>query len=82
MFSQIKDTKDIRRDFQSVAWVMPQRWNFRGAGGAQGGKKKFFKHGHVAYLIDRDYQQNSMRYVDHGNVIIHCTSHLKLASCV
>ena len=23
VFSQMKDTKDTRRDFQSVAWVMP-----------------------------------------------------------
>ena len=31
VFSQIKDTKNIRRDFYSVAWVMPQERNF-GAG--------------------------------------------------
>ena len=37
VFSQMKDTKHIRRDFHSVAWVMPQGWC---AGGAQGGKKK------------------------------------------
>ena len=28
VFSQIKDTKHIRRDFHSVAWVMPQGWDF------------------------------------------------------
>ena len=28
VFSQMKDTKNIRRDFNSVAWVMPQEWNF------------------------------------------------------
>ena len=34
----------------------------RGAGGAQGVKKKFFfKHGHVAYQIDEDDEQNRMQ---------------------
>ena len=32
VFSQMKDTKHIRRDFDSVPWVMPQGWDF----GAQG----------------------------------------------
>ena len=33
-----------------------------GAGGAQGSKKIFFfKHGHVAYQIDRDDKQNKMQ---------------------
>ena len=27
VFSQMKDTKHIRRDFYSVAWVIPQGWN-------------------------------------------------------
>ena len=27
VFSQMKDIKHIRRDFYSVAWVMPQGWN-------------------------------------------------------
>ena len=31
------------------------------AGGAQGVKKIFFKHGHVAYHIDRDDKQNKMQ---------------------
>ena len=44
--------------FHSVAWVMPQGW---GAGGAQVVKKKFFKHGHVAYQIDEDDEQNRMQ---------------------
>ena len=34
VFSQMKDTKHIRRDFHYVAWVKPQGWDF-GAGGAQ-----------------------------------------------
>ena len=34
----------------------------RGAGGAQGVKKKsFFKHGHVAYLINRADEENRMQ---------------------
>ena len=32
-----------------------------GAGGAQGAKKKFVKHGHVVYQIDGDDQQNRMQ---------------------
>ena len=32
VFSQMKDTKHIRRDFHSVAWVMPQAWDFGGWG--------------------------------------------------
>ena len=39
----MKDTKDIRRDFHSVVWVMPQGWDFR-ALGCPGGQKS--KHGH------------------------------------
>ena len=56
LFSQMKDTKHIRRDFNSVAWVMPQRSDF-GALGCRGGQF-FFKHGHVAYQIDGDDEQN------------------------
>ena len=48
----MKDTKHIRRDFHSVAWVMPQGWDF--------GVKKF-KHGHVAYQIDGDGEQSIMQ---------------------
>ena len=33
----------------------------RGAGGAQGVKQFFFKHGHVAYQIDGDDKQNRMQ---------------------
>ena len=32
-----------------------------GAGGAQGVKKIFFKHGHVVYQIDRDDEHNRMQ---------------------
>ena len=32
-----------------------------GPWGYPGGQKKFFKHGHVAYQIDRDDEQNIMQ---------------------
>ena len=41
VFSQMKDTKHIRRDFYSVAWVMPQGWDF-GALGVPRGSNNFF----------------------------------------
>ena len=50
----MKDTKHIRRDLHSVAWV--RLW---GAGGSQVVTNLFFfKHGHVAYQIDEDDEQN------------------------
>ena len=49
MFSQIKDTKQIKQDFCSVTWA----WvGFGGSGGAQGVNFFFSKHGQVAYPID------------------------------
>ena len=54
----MKDTKHIRRDFHSVARVMPQGWDFWGA---QGSKLFFFKHGHVVYQINGDDKQNRMQ---------------------
>ena len=38
VFSQMKDTKYIRRDFHSFTWIMPQGWDL-GHWGAQGVKK-------------------------------------------
>ena len=61
MFSQMKDTKHIRRDFYSVAWVMPQGWDLGVLGVPRGSKNFFFKHGHVAYQIDGDDEQNRMQ---------------------
>ena len=55
----MKDTKPIRQDFHSVAWVMPQGWDF-GTLGCPGVKNKF-KHGHVAYQMDMDEEQNRMQ---------------------
>ena len=40
VFSQLKDIKHIRRDFHSVAWVMPQGWDLGYRGGW--GYKNFF----------------------------------------
>ena len=61
MSLQIKDTKHIRQDLHSVAWVMPHGWDF-GRWGYPGGQKLFFfKHGHVAYHIDEDSEQNRMQ---------------------
>ena len=57
----MKDTKQIRRDFHSVTWVMPRAGTL-GRCGAQG--VNFFvvvKHGHVAYQIDRDDKQNRIQ---------------------
>ena len=57
VFSQMKNTKHIRRDFHSVTWVMSQGWNFE-RWGCPGIKNIIFKHGHVAYQIDGDDEQN------------------------
>ena len=36
VFSRMKDTKHIRRDFYSVTWVMPQGWDFGALGVPRG----------------------------------------------
>ena len=56
----MKDTRHIRRDFNSGAWVMPQVSDF-GALGVPRGQFLFFKHGHVAFQIDEDDEQNRMQ---------------------
>ena len=61
MFSQIKDTKHISRDFYYVAWVMPQGWVFGALGMPRWSKKVFLKHSHVAYQNDEDVKQNRMQ---------------------
>ena len=55
----MKDTKNIRWDFLSVAWVMPQGWNFVVLGMPR--YSKIFKYGHVAYQIDEDDERNRMQ---------------------
>ena len=57
----MKDTKHIRLDFHSVAWVMPQGWDFWALGVPRWSKNFFFKHGHVVYQIDEDDEQNKMQ---------------------
>ena len=60
-FSQMKNTKHIRRDFYSVTWVMPQVWDFGVLGVPRESKKIIFKHGHVAYQSVKDDEQNRMQ---------------------
>ena len=49
LFSQMKDTKHIRQDFNSVSWVMPQGSDFVVLGVLRGSKIFFFfKQGNVA----------------------------------
>ena len=44
VFSQMKDIKHIRRDFHSLAWVMPQGSDLGVPwGGLSGQKKKIFR---------------------------------------
>ena len=57
----MKDIKHIRRDFHFVAWVMPEGSDLGALGVPRGSKKTFFKHGHVAYQIDGDDEQNRMQ---------------------
>ena len=52
--------KTYQTGFYSVALVMPQGWDF-GALGVPSGSNIFFKHGHVAYQIDGDDEQNKMQ---------------------
>ena len=61
MFSQMKDTKHIRPDFNSVAWVMPQGSDSVALGVPRGSDIFFFKRGHVAHQIDGDDEQNRMQ---------------------
>ena len=57
----MKGTKHIRQNFYSVAWVMPQDWDFVALGVPRGSNNFFFKHGHVAYQIVGDDEQNKMQ---------------------
>ena len=72
VFSQMRDTKYIRRDFYSVAWVMPQGWVFGALGVPRGSNIFFFKHGHVAYQIDGDEKQNKMQVTELGSITCKC----------
>ena len=59
MFSLMKDTKHIRRDFYSVATRLGHAPG-SGSWGYPAGSQFFFKHGHMAYQIDGDDEQNRM----------------------
>ena len=61
VFSQIKDTKHIRRDLHHVGWVMPQGWDFGALGYPGGGGQKKLYYGHVVYQIDGYDEQNRMK---------------------
>ena len=66
----MKDTKHIRPDFHSVAWVMHQGWDFGALGCTRGQRIIFFKHVHVAYQIDRDDDQNGrqVKFSSYGQI--------------
>ena len=66
----MKDTKHIRWDFHYVTWVMPQGWEFWALGVPRWSKKVIFKHGHVAYQIDEDDEQNRMQvnFLSYGQI--------------
>ena len=57
----MKETKHIRRDFYSIAWVMPRRWYLESLGVSSWSKTFFFQHSHVEYQIDEDDEQNRMQ---------------------
>ena len=57
----MKDTKHFRQEFYSVTWVIPQGCDLGALGVPRGVKLFLFKHGHVAYQIDGDGEQNKMQ---------------------
>ena len=59
MFSQLQDTKHIRWDVYLSPGSYP-RGGTLGHWGYPGGQTFFFEHGHVAYQIDGDDEQNKM----------------------
>ena len=46
---------------------MPQVWDFGALGVPRGSNNHFFKHGHVAYRIDGDDEQNKMQVTFSSN---------------
>ena len=56
VFSQMKDTKHIRRDFHSVVWVMPQGSDFGVLGVPRGSKIFFFQTWSCGISNRRGYQ--------------------------
>ena len=68
----MRDAKHIRWDFNSVALVMPQGWDFGVLVVPRGSKMYFFfKNGHVAYQIDGDEELNRMqvKFLSYGHTV-------------
>ena len=61
MFSKNERYKTYQTEFLVWHLVHASGKGLWGARGAQGVKKKNFKHGHVAYQIDGDNEQNRMQ---------------------
>ena len=63
VFSQMRDIKDIRRDFHSIAWVMPQGWDLGISWGVGWGQKtfspKFNQIWYVSYLHEWHMQRHN-----------------------
>ena len=53
--------KTYQTGFLFCPYVMPQGWDFGALGVPRGSNNFFFKHGHVAYQIDGDDEQNKMQ---------------------
>ena len=61
VFSQMKVRNHIRRDFHSVAWVMPQGSDLGALEVPRGSIFLLFKHVQEAYQINGDDEQNRMQ---------------------
>ena len=61
VFSQMKDIKHIRRDFHSVAWVMPQGWDL-GIPWGVGGPQLFFPKFNQIWCVSYSHQWHIQRH--------------------
>ena len=61
VFSQMKDIKHIRRDFHSVAWVMPQGSDLGYRGGLSGPKNFFSKFNQI-WCVSNLHQWHMQRH--------------------
>ena len=61
VFSQMKDMKHIRRDVQSVAWVMPQGWDL-GVPWDTGGPKTFFPKFNQIWCVNYLHEWHMQRH--------------------
>ena len=62
VFSQMKDIKHIRRDFHSVAWVMPQGWDLGVLGGGWRGKKFIFSEIQQNWCVSYSHEWHMQRH--------------------